>query len=190
MKESKKKEILENLYVYCAMNGFNHIDNISQLSKALSVSRPLFYFYFKSSELLFEELMQYHCQKIDQALKYVEEHELDFRGYVYNLVDVKDLYFYTLRCINKSLEDKSYQPATQYSLSTLDQYSYKQFLTYYQLEKIPGEQSKLLYDSLRNFCFLNSGDYADWSKKTVDTLMSKIEAMLSLISKEITVPST
>ena len=184
MKESKKQEILENLYLHCAIHGFSQINNISQLAKALSVSRPLFYFYFNSSEQLFEELMQYHNEKVDQAIADVMEKEMSFHDYIYNLVEVKDLYFFTLRCIHRSIEDDAYCSPGEYTLQNLDMYNYKKFIVHYQLERFPEEQIKFLYDSFRNFCFLNSGSYHELSKERVDHLLEKVDSMLALLQNE------
>jgi AcrR family transcriptional regulator len=184
MKESKKQEILENLYLHCAINGFSQIHNISQLSKALSVSRPLFYFYFNSSEQLFEELMQHHHKKVDATIAKVIEDKMTLHDYIYNLVKVKDVYFYTLRCIHRSIEEKAYCAAAEYTLQTLDMYNYKQFVIHYRLESLPTEDIKFLYDSFRNFCFLNSGLYHEWNKEKVDYLLKKIDAMVALLQKK------
>ena len=184
MSESKRNEIMRRLYGHFAKNGFDDLHHLSRLSKVVFISRTLFYFYFKNTEDLFDHLCAYHKTKVDLAYRFVINHNLNFLEYIYQLVEFKEIYFFTIRCQAKVEEDERFNTCLNHSLQTLDAYSYEQFLIHFELEGLSNSEMKFMYESFRNFWFANSHPYDDWSDKSVSLLLEQVTKLIELLKRE------
>ena len=183
MDESKKDIILRKLYNHCATFGFDNIYNISKVSKVMSISRTLFYFYFKNTDDLVAHLVDFHHQEIDKAMRDVMDKDMTFVDYVHNLVDIKDLYFFTMRCQGRDQVDKRFTECLSYSLDTLDQYSYRQFVVHFELGHLPPQEIELMYASFRQLAWVKTSAYHEWSYEHVNQILDQVTTLVNLMKE-------
>ena len=185
MTESKRNEIMRRLYTHFARNGFDDLHHLSRLSKIVFISRTLFYFYFKNTEDLFDHLCAYHKTRVDIAHRYVTNNNPNFLEYIYQLVDFKEIYFFTIRCQAKRADDLRFNACLNHSLQTLDAYSYEQYLIHFELEELSKSEMKFMYESFRDFWFANSHPYDDWSEESVALLLERVTNLIEVLKREV-----
>ena len=109
--------------------------------------------------------------------------EIVILEYVHFLVDIKDLYFFTIACNAYKEIEPIFQQCVEHGLSTLDHYSYKAFIDYFQLEKIAEKDVEFMYASFRSFWWENSYPYESFDHVKVDELMEKVISLVTVIQQ-------
>jgi AcrR family transcriptional regulator len=181
MPHQKKRHLqLERLYRYFAEFGFKQVDNISYLTKAIGISRSLFYFYFADTDDLLKQLSDYHNEKISEQRSIVVSHSFNHTQYLQGLVTHKDLYFFTIQCRRHRHEHPHIDLMYQYVIETIDQVNFRLFVEHYNLESFSESAIKTLYDVFRGFWYDNS-DYETWNQERVLELSQQIQEMMLLL---------
>ena len=181
--KSKRDLALQRLYAHCAQYGFKGVDNVSFITKAMGISRSLFYFYFADTEDLIRALAAFHKAKIDTRYALAEEEKRDFLTHIHALVEEKNNYFFTLQSVRHAHEHPLYREMADYTLSTLDARNFREFIKHYQLSSFSESAIHFMYDSFRNFWFINSS-YDNWSHERVDEMIAQIDVSIRLLKRE------
>lgn len=178
--KSKRDLALQKLYVHCAQHGFKGVDNVSFITKAMGISRSLFYFYFADTDDLLRALTVFHKAMIDARYEIAEGERRDFLTYIHNLLEQKDYYFFTLQAVRHSHEHPCYREMAEHTLNTVDARNFKEFVKHYELSSFSEQSIRFMYESFRNFWFINS-DYQNWTKERIDELLAQIDGTIKLL---------
>jgi AcrR family transcriptional regulator len=178
--KSKRDLALHKLYVHCAQHGFKGVDNVSFITKAMGISRSLFYFYFADTDDLLRALTAFHKSMIDGLYERAEDERRDFLTYIHNLLEQKDYYFFTLQAVRHAHEHANYREMAEHSLNTLDARNFREFVKHYELSTLSEASIRFMYESFRNFWFINS-DYNNWNKERLDELIAQIDSTIQLL---------
>lgn len=181
MPHKQKRDLqLERLLQYFAEFGFKQIDNISHLTKAIGISRSLFYFYFKDTDDLLRQLATYHQGLVLKEQSNIISESLTHLQYLKKLVECKDLYFFTIQCKRHKQEHPIINDMYHFVLETLDKENFKLFVKHYQLEDFSSYSIKLLYDTFRGFWYDHS-DYHSWGEERAHDLAHQVHSMMILL---------
>ena len=180
--DSKKKiNLLNLLYEHCAQHGMSQLQSISSIARILDIKRSLFYFYFKDLESCLSDLLNHHKHKADVAFKDVLQKELTFLGYVHYMIDIKEIYFFSMQCVRYQSQHSSFLECLEYSLKTLDDYNCKQFIIHYQLDQYPVESMQFMYASFREYWWTHSGEYESWTHSKIDQLVHHVDELVEIL---------
>ena len=180
----KKQQLLQALYRHCAANGMSELKSSTSVARILQIKRPLFYFYFEDLDACINALINYHMQVIDRAFEEVTRARLSFIEYVHYLVDIGDLYFFSIQCMRYQSQYAGFLACMEHSLTTLDAYNFEQFVVYYGLEGYPEESMRFMYSSFREYWWTHSGEYENWGHDKVDELVAHVDALVELLKGE------
>ncbi|MBM4291428.1 MAG: TetR/AcrR family transcriptional regulator [Deltaproteobacteria bacterium] len=178
--KSKREVALQRLYTHCAEHGFKGVDNVSFITKAMGISRSLFYFYFADTDDLLRALLSFHKAEIDVLYSVAMEENIDFLTHLNNLIEHKDNYFFTLQAVRHAHEHPLYREMSEYTLSTIDARNFREFVKHYGLERFSESSIRFMYESFRNFWFINS-DYRGWTRERVNDLLAQVNSTIELL---------
>ena len=178
--KTKQDQVLEKFYRYFAQHGFLSLHNVSHLTKGVGISRSLFYFYFKDTEDLLQQIKTLHLSKVEARYDVIQEHQHSFLDYLHNTVVRKDIYFITVQSSRHVGEHPAFGEMLEAVVSSVDHYNFTQFIKHYGLEGLSEHSVKLMYDSFRSSWFAHS-QYEGWTHERVDELISQLDEMISLL---------
>lgn len=182
MPQHKKKRTLqlEKLYQHFAEHGFKQVENVSYLTKAIGISRSLFYFYFEDTEDLFVQLSEHHKARLDEQHAFIRSQKITHIQYLQKLVEHKDLYFFSIQCRRYAQEHPKIAEMFQMVLDTVDRENFQLFVQHYQLESFSESAIKMLYDTFRGF-WHDSSHYDSWNEERALELAKQVHEVMMLL---------
>jgi len=182
MPQHKKKQALQlqKLYQHFAEHGFKQVGNVSHLTKAIGISRSLFYFYFEDTEDLLFQLSEYHKALLHEQHAYILSQGITHTQYLQRLVEHKDLYFFSIQCRRYAQEHPKIAEMFQMVLDTVDYENFQLFVQHYQLEGFSERAIKMLYSTFRGFWYDNS-HYGSWDEARALDLAQQVNEMMILL---------
>ena len=176
--EEKSDLLVKKILVHIAQNGFSSLSNFSHLAKAIGKGRSLLYFYFKNEDDILDGLYKIYSDEIDHHFDHVKQNNFSFIDYVLYLVDIKDLYFFTINCAKIVDHKPELTRFIEHGLNTLDNYCFQQFIPHYKLERHPPSNVSFLFGCFRSLWWEKSGPYESWTYEKVERMVEDIDIFI------------
>ena len=176
--EEKSDLLAKKILVHIAQEGFSKLNHFSHLAKAVGKGRSLLYFYFKSEDEILDALYKIYVDEINFHFDYIKRQRFSFIEYVSYLVDIKDLYFFTINCAKIVEHKPELMRFINHGLSTLDNYCFQQFVIHYQLDRHPPTNITFVFSCFRSLWWERSGPYESWTHKKVINMVEDIDAFI------------
>ena len=176
--EEKSELLAQKIMQKIAQEGLSNLRTFSQIAKAIDKSRSLLYFYFKNEDEILEALYKNYFHEINFHYDHVQRHHFGFIEYVHYLVDIKDLYFFTINCAKVAEHRPELTRFVEHGLSTLDAYCFEQFAVHYHLDKHPPSNVEFVFSCFRSLWWEKSGPYESWTHEKVDAMVEDIDIFI------------
>ena len=175
----KRERLTERILEHIAAHGFASVHHFSRLAKEIRVGRSLLYFYYKSTEEVLTEVGEMFRFLLVTHYRYVVEQELAFKEYMYSLLKIRSLVFFTFECQKECQRIPTLQTHLDLVMETLDSYSFQRFKEHYQVEDQDPEQISFLYSCCRSQWWESLGSYETWSEESVDLFLASLDQLMS-----------
>ena len=170
--------LTKKILVHVAKSGFGDLSSFSRLAKAINIGRSLLYFYYKKEEDIVDGLFEIFIKEVDHHYQIIVQKQLNFDQYLDYLVDIRDLYFFTIECVKAVPNRLELKRFLEYGGKKIDLYSLNQFIKKYELEFLEQSQIDYMYAALRSRWFERSGPFESWSLEKVNFLRNEMDLFI------------
>ena len=176
--EDKADLLAQKIMAHIAREGLSKLSNFSHLAKAIGKGRSLLYFYFKNEDEILDALYKQYVFEINYHFDHVRSQKFGFIDYVHYLVEIKDLYFFTINCAKIVEHRPELTRFIEHGLSTLDAYCFEQFVAHYHLDQHPPSNVSFVFSCFRSLWWERSGPYESWTNEKVSTMVDDIDVFI------------
>jgi len=181
----RRDQIARLILTHVAQNGFVSLDRFSHLAREIKVGRSLLYFYFKGTSEVIEAIGELFERELAAHLLEIRARALNFKDYLEYLGGMKELAFFALECRKELSRRPELERYLELVHTTIDRYSYEQFLRYYELDQREDmRHAQFMYSCFRSRWWESLASFESWDQASRERFFTDLDGLMSSLKEQ------